>query len=221
VFSSEELPRHLGTHPRPKCRGDRIVSQLPGRPMPRGNPLRHLNSEGADLAGVDLERRTQLGRCLNGSFGQVGGVQLLQPRGGEGMHARAEEGPHLLRRHHIPGAQAVKPDYARANPGSRTLSAFGVVGRQPDMSLRGSVQRRDLPGQIVVPRAGAELVDAHRHNHRRRIGSTSGQPAWGYVLTMQRGVSQLHRQISKEVRKTGRDNRAGRWSGRESVSGIR
>ena len=33
------------------------------------------------------------------------------------------------------------------------------------MALLGGIQRRDLPGQIVVPRPGAELVDAHRHNH--------------------------------------------------------
>ena len=48
---------------------------------------------------------------------------------------------------------------------SRALAAFGVVGGQPDMALLGGIQRRDLPGQIVVPRPGAELVDAHRHNH--------------------------------------------------------
>jgi hypothetical protein len=32
------------------------------------------------------------------------------------------------------------------------------------MTLLGGVQRRDLPGQIVIPRPGGELVDAHRHN---------------------------------------------------------
>ena len=32
------------------------------------------------------------------------------------------------------------------------------------MALLGGIQRRDLPGQIVVPRPGAELVNAHRHN---------------------------------------------------------
>jgi hypothetical protein len=41
---------------------------------------------------------------------------------------------------------------------------FGVVGGQPDVALLGGVQRRYLPGQIVVPRPGAELVNAHRHN---------------------------------------------------------
>ena len=36
------------------------------------------------------------------------------------------------------------------------------------MALRGGIQRRDLPGQVVVPRPGAELVNAHRHNPPRR-----------------------------------------------------
>ena len=92
-------------------------------------------------------------------------VKLLQPFGGEGMHAGAEQGPHLLRGDRIPSVEAVDAGQAGADPGSRSLSAFGVVGGQPDMTLFGGIQRRDLPGQIVVPRPGAELVDTHRHTH--------------------------------------------------------
>ena len=80
-----------------------------------------------------------------------------------GMHAGAEQRPHLLRGHRFPCVEAVDADQARSDPGSRSLSAFGVVRGQPDMTLLGGIQRRDLPGQIVVPRPGAELVDAHRH----------------------------------------------------------
>ena len=36
------------------------------------------------------------------------------------------------------------------------------------MAPLGGVQRRDLPGQVVIPRPGRELVDAHRHNPRSR-----------------------------------------------------
>jgi hypothetical protein len=32
------------------------------------------------------------------------------------------------------------------------------------MALLGGIQGRDLPDQVVVPRPGAELVNAHRHN---------------------------------------------------------
>jgi hypothetical protein len=36
------------------------------------------------------------------------------------------------------------------------------------MALLGGVQGGDLPGQIVVPRPGGELVDAQGHNLRSR-----------------------------------------------------
>jgi hypothetical protein len=32
------------------------------------------------------------------------------------------------------------------------------------MALLGGVQCGDLPSQIVIPRPGGELVDAHSHN---------------------------------------------------------
>ena len=164
MLVSEELARHLCAHPRPNCSGESSVGQLLRR-LSRGNSLRHLDPERADLAGVDLERRAQPGRCLDVCVGQVSGAKLLQPLCGEGMHAGAEQCLHLLRGDRIRGAQAVNAGQARSDPGSRSLSAFGVVGGQPDMALLRGIQRRDLPGQVVVPRPGAELVDAHRHNH--------------------------------------------------------
>jgi hypothetical protein len=102
MLRSEELPRHLGADPRPIRCGDWLVSQLSARGLLRGNPFRQLNPECADIAGVDLERRAQLGRCLDVCVGQVGSVQLRQPLGCERMHTGAEQKPHLLRRHHIP-----------------------------------------------------------------------------------------------------------------------
>jgi hypothetical protein len=77
------------------------------------------------------------------------------------MQAGAEEGPHLLGGDRIPGAETVNGGHAGADPCSRSFSAFGVVGGRP---ILGGVDCRDLPGQVVVPRPGAELVDAHRHN---------------------------------------------------------
>jgi hypothetical protein len=47
------------------------------------------------------------------------------------MHAGAEEGPHLLRRHRILDAQAFNAGHARADPDSRSFAAFGVVGGRP------------------------------------------------------------------------------------------
>jgi hypothetical protein len=164
MLVSEELLRDLGADPRPICCGDWLVSQLSGGRPQRGNPLRHLDPEGADLAGADLERQSQPGCCPHVCDGQVG-VQLLKPLGGEGMHAGSEQRPHLLRRHRIPNAQPVDAGQAGADPRARTFAAFGVVGGQSDMALLGGVQCGDLPGQIVIPRSGGQLVDAHRHTH--------------------------------------------------------
>jgi hypothetical protein len=36
------------------------------------------------------------------------------------------------------------------------------------MALFGGIQRRDLPGQIVVPDPALSFVNAHRHNPPRR-----------------------------------------------------
>jgi hypothetical protein len=60
MLCSEELPRHLAADLRPRCRGDWLVRLLPRRLL-GGNPLRYLDPEGPDLAGVNLKRRTQLG----------------------------------------------------------------------------------------------------------------------------------------------------------------
>ena len=61
--------------------------------------------EGADIAGVDLERPAHSGRCLDACVGQVGGRKLLESLGDEGMHAGAEESPHLLRGDRIPSVE--------------------------------------------------------------------------------------------------------------------
>jgi hypothetical protein len=80
------------------------------------------------------------------------------------MYAGAEERPHLLSGDRIPSVEATDAGHAGADPCSRSLSAFGVVGGQPDVAFFGGIQRRDLPGQVVVPRPGGELVNCHRHN---------------------------------------------------------
>ena len=146
MLVSEELPRHLCAHPRPNCRGESSVGQLL-RALSRGNSLRHLDPEGADVAGVDLERRAQPGRRPDVCIGQVSGAPAAATALRRGDAAGAEQGPHLLRGDRIPGVQAVNAGQAGADPGSRGLSAFGVVGGQPDMALLGGIQRRDLPGQ--------------------------------------------------------------------------
>jgi hypothetical protein len=79
------------------------------------------------------------------------------------METGPEQGPHLLRGHHIAGVELVDPGQSGAHPDPWGFAAFGVVGRQSEMALLGGVQGGDLPGQVVVPRPGGELVDAHSH----------------------------------------------------------
>ena len=52
------------------------------------------------------------------------------------------------------------------------------------MALLGGIQCRDLPGQIVIPRPGAELVDAHRHSHPRQYRVNLAVSRMGYLPVM-------------------------------------
>ena len=42
------------------------------------------------------------------------------------------------------------------------------------MTFLSRVQRRHLPGQIVIARPGGELVHTHRHNTERRFRARGG-----------------------------------------------
>jgi hypothetical protein len=66
------------------------------------------------------------------------------------MQTAAEQRSHLLGSHRVAGGQAVDPVQAGTDPHARRLTPFGVVRRQPDMTFLGRIQRRDLPGQIVI-----------------------------------------------------------------------
>jgi hypothetical protein len=107
------------------------------------------------------------------------------------MHAGAEQSPHLLRRHRIPNVQAIDASHTRADPRAWSLSAFGVVRRQPDMTLLGGIQRRHLPSQIVVPRPGAELADTHRHTPLKANQVTPAVSQAGIQTGDAEGVSNI------------------------------
>jgi hypothetical protein len=79
------------------------------------------------------------GRRLHVCSGQLGGPELPQPLGCEGMHAGAEEGSHLLLSHRISSAETINAGHAGAYPRAWCFSAFGVVGGQPDMALFGGI----------------------------------------------------------------------------------
>src|SRR4029453_6369528 len=118
-------------------------------------------------------------------------AHVLQPWGCEGMHAGSEQRLHLLRRHGIPGTEPIDASHARPNPRPRALPPVGVVGRQSNMALLGGIQRRDLPRQVVIPRPGAELVDAHRHNPPKANPVTLAVSAEGVRTGDAGGVSAM------------------------------
>jgi hypothetical protein len=81
------------------------------------------------------------------------------------MQTAAEQRSHLLNGHRVASGQAVDPLRARTDPHPRCLTPFGVVRRQPGVTFLGRIQRRDLPGQVVITCSRCELVEAHRHTH--------------------------------------------------------
>ena len=85
--------------------------------------------------------------------------------------AGAEQGLHLLGGHQVAGVQTVDAGHPGADPHARGLALLGVVGRQPGVALLGGVHRSDLPGQVVVPGPGGELVQTH---HTRPNGTPEG-----------------------------------------------
>ena len=105
----------------------------------------------------DLERRPQPGRVLEVAFGEVRPFQLLLAELGQRMQTAAEQRSHLLRGHRVADGQAVDPVQAGTDPHPGRLTPFGVVRRQPGVTFLGRVQRRDLPGQVVIPGPAVSL----------------------------------------------------------------
>jgi hypothetical protein len=89
------------------------------------------------------------------------------------MQPAPEQRAHLLRRHRVAGVQAVDARHAGTDPHPGRLTPFGVVRRQPGVSLVGRVQGSDLPGQIVITGPGGELVHAHGHTTKKAISPAS------------------------------------------------
>jgi hypothetical protein len=85
------------------------------------------------------------------------------------MQTAAEQRSHLLGGHRVTDGQAVDPVQAGADPHPGRLTPFGVIRRQPGVNFHGRVQRRDLPGQVVITGPGCELVHAHRHTHPKGV----------------------------------------------------
>ena len=140
MLGEEELPGHLGPHPRPISSRQRSAGRQAGRRVDRRDASGHLEPERADVAIDDLERRPQPGRILEVALGEVGSFQLLLSELGQRVQTAAEQRSHLLRGHRVAGGQAVDPVQAGTDPHPRRLTPFGVVGRQPGMTFLGRIQ---------------------------------------------------------------------------------
>jgi hypothetical protein len=169
ILSQEKLTGHRGPHPRPIRSRHRRARRQAGRRLDRPDASRHLEPERADDTIDDLERHTQTGHLLEVMWSEVRSLQLLLPQLRQWVQTAAEQRSHLLGGHRVADGQAVEPVQAGTDPHPGCFTPFGVVRRQPDMTLLGRIQRRDLPGQIVITGPRCELVHAHRHTHPKGV----------------------------------------------------
>jgi hypothetical protein len=174
MLSEEELPGHLSPHPRPVSRRDRGVGRHSDGGVERRDASGHLEPERDEIVVDDLERRPQPRHVLKVLSGEVGSFQLLLPQLSQRVQTAAKQGSHLLRGHRVAGGKSVDPVHPRPvrHPGG--LTAFGVIGRQPGVTFLSGVQRRHLPGQVVISRPGGELVHTHRHDPEWRFRARGG-----------------------------------------------
>ena len=116
MLGEEELPGHLGPHPRPISSRQRSAGRKAGRRIDRREASGHLEPERADVTINDLERRPEPGHVLVVALGEVGSFQLLLAELGQRMQAAAEQRSHLLGGHRVAGGQAVDPVQAGTDP---------------------------------------------------------------------------------------------------------
>jgi hypothetical protein len=169
MLGREKLPGHIGPHPGPISSQQRSAGRKAGRHLDRRVTSRDFEPERADVPINDPEGRSEFGGVLEVAWSELRPFQLLLSELGQRMQAAAEQRSHLLRGHRVAGGQAVDPVHAGPDPDAWRLTAFGVIRRQPDVTFLGRIQRRDLPGQIVIPGPRCELVEAHRHTHPKGI----------------------------------------------------
>ena len=98
----------------------------------------------------------------------------------------AEQGPHLLLGHLLPG----QPEQRRAaaDPATRRVAVGGVIPGGILARRTGHIPASDLPGQVGVPVPGGQLVDGHHHGRRPYPGA-AGYPAQRPMITQVQEVS--------------------------------
>ena len=166
VLTHEIFTRHLTADPCPVVDAHRGITWVPGRNVEVLESSGDLNPVWRNVALIDLERRSQPGRlphlCLTRADTQTIGTLF-----GQRVMAKSEQRPHLLGRHNITSSQTLDPSQPRTHPTAGTFALLGVVRRQRRVALLGRILNSDLPGQVVIPAPGSQLVKRHRHADTR------------------------------------------------------
>ncbi len=163
----ERLASNLGADRSTHLRGNRRIVRGADLGVVGGEALGDLDAELGHVVGVDLERLSQTDRVAGLGHGGVRG-EGFAALAGEGVVPGAEQEPHLLGGDGVPGVQALDAGHPGADPHARGLALLRVVGRQPGVALLGGVHRSHLPGQVLVPVPGGQLVQTH---HTRLTGA--------------------------------------------------
>jgi hypothetical protein len=101
MLCGEELARHLSAHSGAVRGWDRPVPGQTGGRVEGSDPLSDLHPKRAHITIEDLERRPEPHHRQEIGLGEIRPFQLPDSLFGQGVHARAEQGPHLLRSHRV------------------------------------------------------------------------------------------------------------------------
>lgn len=162
----KRLTSHLGADRGTNLSGDRRVLRGADLGVVGREALGDLDPELGHVVGVDLERLSQPDRVAGLSDGGVR-RQGFAALSGEGVVTRSEQEPHLLGGDRVAGVHALDAGHPGADPHAGGLALLRVVRRQPGVALLGGVHRSHLPGQVLVPVPGGQLVQTH---HTRLTG---------------------------------------------------
>ena len=92
------------------------------------------------------------------TVGAVDRVLATQRRAGRRVATSTEEKFHLLGSHDVASIDALDPGEASTDPVAGCLALGCVIVGQRHPALLGRVERGDLPGQVLIPRPGRQLV---------------------------------------------------------------
>ncbi len=158
----EVLASHLGPELCADLRRHRGAWVAAVREIPIADALGELDAEFGHSR-IDAVPLAELHGVPDVTVGRAE-IQRGEPLSGQGVVAEPEQREHLVGGHDVSGDHAINPHQARPDPVARALALLFVVVRQAGVPLLGRIHRRHLPGQVVVARAGGQLVQTQHGN---------------------------------------------------------